>query len=398
MITSFKLPDLVLGVNIRADVRGAKAAARQLRNAVASEFARAGGMGMGGGGGGGNGLQSGAVAGLLAGSLAGNIAGNALASVEALRQKARKMRLSTTEWARGKTAKEVFGSARWAKTKAASDAAWEAAVNLRSSWDAAGITGGGASGGMRAGTGRGRWKNTYEQATSMGMVYNRSIKVWVPETEKALKKATAKATQVGLLQGLKKALRLWHFLIGGLIIGTVVGGAKRMMGPALQYIRATGTTTGRYGRFSNAMEATPAALRNVSVQFGLMAIQLLNLGEALQDFNRILVQLGSVLGWLGEQKWLMWFIKGNPNLVLTRLANWALGKLPTGAGGVNLGAGGGLTGQMAPAALQGSVQAYSILQGNLMNYALQTARNTKQTVDALNKIIERAPAMGVVNP
>jgi hypothetical protein len=252
---------------------------------------------------------------------------------------------------------------------------------------------------MRAGQGKGSWQNQYERVASMGLVYNRSIKVWIPETSKAINKAvdnaTAKGTQVGLLKGLRKALRLWHFLIGGLITGFIVGGVKRMMSPALQYIRNTGTTTGRYGRFSNAMEATPSALRNVNVQFGLMAIQLLNLDDAMQGFNRILVQTGSVMAWLGEQKWLKAILLSHPNVLGLRALNWALGKLPTGKGGVDLG-GGGFSGRMAPAALQGSVEAYRIIQGNLMNYAAATARNTKQTVDALNKIIERAPAMGVV--
>lgn len=378
MITSFKLPDLVLGVNIRADVTGARAAARQLRNAVASEFARAGGLGLPGMGGGAGAAAGASTAAVLGGSAA--IASTIHELRAQLNTQLDSAIASLNEW------KKKFPGAFKEPTGEAFDAASFINPDFKK-----------RSGGMRAGQGKGSWQNSYERVASMGLVYNRSLKVWVPATKKAAAKAVGEGTQLGLLQGLKKALCLWHFLIGGLIVGLVVGGAKRMMGPALQYIRNTGTTTGRYGAFSNAMEATPSALRNVSVQFGLMAIELFNLDEALQDFNRILVQMGSVLGWLGEQKWLMWFIKGNPNLVLSRLVNFALGKLPTGAGGVDLGAG-GLSNRLSPAALQGSVQAYSILQGNLMNYALQTARNTKQTVDALNKIIERAPAMGVVNP
>jgi hypothetical protein len=250
---------------------------------------------------------------------------------------------------------------------------------------------------MRAGQGKGSWQNSYERVASMGLVYNRSLKVWVPATKKAAAKAVGEGTQVGLLQGLKKALRLWHFLIGGLIVGLVVGGAKRMLGPALGYIRATGTTTGRYGRFSAEAYGANVALRNVSVQFGLMAIEVFRLDAVLSDFNRALVQLGSAFAWIGKNVGgLLSFLAKVTGLgLLLKAINIILKALPTGAGGVNLGAG-GLSSKMAPAALQGSVQAYSILQGNLLNYAAATARNTKQTVDALNKIIERAPQMGVV--
>jgi hypothetical protein len=46
--------------------------------------------------------------------------------------------------------------------------------------------------------------------------------------------------------------------------------------------------------------------------------------------------------------------------------------------------------------MQGSVEAYRIVQQTLVNYASQTARNTKETAEYLKQIMERAPAMGVV--
>jgi hypothetical protein len=244
------------------------------------------------------------------------------------------------------------------------------------------------------------WPSLYEQSLGFQAAAQAGLGA-ARESRRNLKNATAdavsKGTQVGLLKGLRKALRLWHFLIGGLITGFIVGGVKRMMSPALQYIRNTGTTTGRYGRFSNAMEATPSALRNVNVQFGLMAIQLLNLDDAMQGFNRILVQTGSVMAWLGEQKWLKAILLSHPNVLGLRALNWALGKLPTGKGGVDLG-GGGFSGRMAPAALEGSVETYRTIQGRMMDYAAQTARNTAETSATLQKIVDRAPLMGVVNP
>lgn len=373
MITSFKLPDLVLGVNIRADVRGAKAAARQLRNAVASEFARAGGAGLAGLGGGA------AAAAAAGGGMLAPFLGSALGSMIGTQAGGGRGMMPFLPQLTGKAGPPLLG------------------------------LGGKPIIDVRNRTGMLSWPNQFRKyLRDKDLVDEMVGKLvdfagFIGQGARGLftrmftgtSAAVGKGTQVGLLSGLRKSLRLWHFLIGGLIIGTVVGGAKRMMGPALQYIRNTGTTTGRYGAFSNAAEATPSALRNVSVQFGLMAIELLDLDKALQGFNRVLVQTGSVMAWLGQQKWLKLLLQSSGNVAWLKLINQVLNKLPTGKGGVDLGKG-GFSSRMAPAALQGSVQAYSILQGNLMNYAAATARNTKQTVDALNKIIERAPQMGVV--
>jgi hypothetical protein len=374
MITSFKLPDLVLGVNIRADVTGARAAARQLRNAVASEFARAGGMGAAGiGAAGGAGGVGGAV---LAGSavIAQSVSGlntqldAAIASLNAWKQK-------------------VPGA-----PKEPTGEPFDAASFINPNFGKRG-------GGMRAGQGKGSWQNQYERVASMGLVYNRAIRVWVPAVEKATNTATAKGTQTGLLKGLRKALRLWHFLIGGLIVGAVVGGVKGALSPALQYIRNTGTTGGRYGAFAEHAGNTPSALRNVRVQFGLMAIQLLELDQVCREFNHILVQLGSAFEWLGKQSWLKRGIEAQKyslwNLPWTVL--WrALQYVPGGTGGTDLGSGNRMG--FGGGALEGSVEAYRTIQGRMMDYAAQTARNTAEMSAAMQKILDRGPAMGVVNP
>jgi len=78
-----------------------------------------------------------------------------------------------------------------------------------------------------------------------------------------------------------------------------------------------------------------------------------------------------------------------------KMAGWVLGKMGIKpSAGVDLG--GGMSTRLPGAALEGSVEAYRIIQGTLMRYAAETARNTKETAGALKEIINRAPAMGVV--
>jgi len=105
------------------------------------------------------------------------------------------------------------------------------------------------------------------------------------------------------------------------------------------------------------------------------------------------------MAWLGQNEWIgkivRWSNELNPVMAPTNMFFKLLKLLPTGEGGVDLGS--GLPGgRMAGAMLQGSVEAYRTIQQTMMNYAAQTAKNTKDTAEAMKKILERAPQMGVV--
>jgi hypothetical protein len=82
MISTFRLPDLVLGVRIQADVTGTRQAARDLKNAVGRELGTGGGTTGGGGGGFGGGLLGGLLgAGMMGGR--GSTGGGVTAPVKA---------------------------------------------------------------------------------------------------------------------------------------------------------------------------------------------------------------------------------------------------------------------------------------------------------------------------
>lgn len=373
MLTSFKLTPLVLGVTIRADTTGARQAAQELRRAVAREFARAGGLGISGvpgaaaiGGGGG-----GAVAGLLGGAAAASLLGGR--GAPKLLPEATALQ---TDYRRSLNQLTILRGLAGASRKIAMAAFDAKKLNWQDRWTE--MMGFQAAAQAAAGV-------AHEYRRKLGGAVNAGVE---------------QGTTKGFLASLKSNFRLfknfWTLIIGTLILGTIQKSIQAMQ-PALRYIRATGTTTGRYGAFSQEARESASAVANVKVQFGLMTIQLLKLDEQLRGFNRLMVQLGSVMAWLGESEWMSRLVRLAQIIPLapTYLAGQLMQLLPTGSGGVDLG--NGLPGsRMAGAMLQGSVEAYRTIQQTMMNYAAQTARNTKDTADAVKKILERAPQMGVV--
>jgi hypothetical protein len=273
--------------------------------------------------------------------------------------------------------------------------------------------------------------------------------------------------------GLKR-MKLMSAIVAGLAMGFlskyiigVVGGSVRS---ALGYIKNV-NAGGDYGNFREELYRLRAVLTNIRVQFGLMLIDILRLGDALRAMQSILLRVVNVFMWFRESPKAQFaallvvlvaisaavaaigvaavlagmalaamagvalgtvavaflavfavilqialliglflisvgammnkfggkgFLEGGLIKTLIKGIETMASLLPEPKAGVDLGGGGGLSSRMGGAALEGSVEAYRTIQGTLMRYAAETAKNTKEAAGALKQILNRAPAMGVV--
>lgn len=390
MISSFRLPDLVLGVAIKADTSGSRQAAQELKSSLQKEMGSIGGRG----GGMGSALLSGAVAGSVVSSTANKVAATIAKTVEEIRKDIWKKIIAEAKPSAkgplrgGQAFSEVF----------ARD--WKGPGNWR-------------FGDWRNSLGAVQWRARQAQlsaelnpfgrkpATDISRMVASSAAGATATAAAAAGGAAAAAAAAkksgGILASLRSFRSIWHLIIGVLIVGTIMQVVKTLL-PALDYIRKV-RPQGKFGVFGEQADIMQATARNVSVQWGLMIIQLLELDKVLAAFNDRLIQLGSLFGWLGENKGIAFLVKtllsANPNIQMLKFLNWAASKLPQGNGGIDLGAG-GPSARLGGAALEGSVEAYRIIQGTLARYAAETAKNTKEAAGALKQILNRAPAMGVV--
>jgi hypothetical protein len=366
VISSFRLPDLVLGDAIKADTSGSRQAAQELKKSIQREMGVIGG-GRGGGMGGA----------LLAGAVAGGVGGQAATAgvVPAINRVANNWR--TVALAIHQANRKIFAAAQAAASVG----------NIAEVTRLSDIMAGGHAGGLRAAQARYAASKAAGGATATAAA----------AAGGAAATAAAATSSRGILASLRSFRSIWHLIIGVLIVGTIMEAVKSLL-PALDYIRKV-RPQGRYGVFGEQADIMQATLRNVGVQWGLMIIQLLELDKVLAAFNDRLVQLGSLFGWIGENKGIAWLIKtlisANPNMQMLKFLNWIASQLPQGNGGIDLGAG-GPGARLGGAALEGSVEAYRTIQGTLMRYAAETAKNTKEAAGALKQILNRAPAMGVV--
>jgi len=231
----------------------------------------------------------------------------------------------------------------------------------------------------------------------------KSIKAGARAAAPAVTKATAAAVKNGSIKGFVSSASYMRGVWGLVITGIIVGAfrtAIAAMAPSLSYIRTTGTQEGRYGDFSTNLSQIEVLLKNVGIQFGLMVIDLYELDKAMSDIIPVLVQIANLFEWMGKQEWIKTIIKLNElSQVNFQIAKWGLGFFAKGAnegtGGVDLGQGMAMS-KLAGAAMEGSVAAYRTIQGTMMKYASETAKNTKEAAGALKKILDRAPEMGVV--
>jgi hypothetical protein len=265
MLTSFKLTPLVLGVTIRADTTGARLAAQQLRQAVAREFARVGGLGLLPGGGGTAGLLgaggggSNALA-IAAGSALGGLLGRGRGVMPRLQLPNLTGKAGLPD-SSPIDVKNTYGESRFGRYFRVLGEQYTASSMWEKRLGASMISG------IYAGT-------TYAKRALSGVA-------------DAFGLGLGNAWEKGAIRGIRATRRLWTFLIGALVIGTIQKVIQAFQ-PALRYIRATGAG-GRYGEFSGQAFQTSAALKNVAVQFGLMEINVLKLNEALSGFNRVLI-------------------------------------------------------------------------------------------------------------
>ena len=226
-----------------------------------------------------------------------------------------------------------------------------------------------------------------------------------PAITKTLSKATAAGTAQGFMSSVGIFRSLWGLVITAMIVSTVKTMIAAMM-PAIKYIRATGTTTGEYGQFSKQMTEFGAVWENLKVQFGLMVISVGDLVSTVGEIIPLMIKLSELFSYIADNeifkmvaKTMLTPVMFNPWLL--KAWNWATDKM-----GVGNGWGGkelpkklddNLPGaKVAGAAMEGSVEAYRTIQGTMMRYAAETAKNTKVAADALQKIMQRAPEMGVV--
>jgi len=399
MLSSFKLPDLVLGVSIKADTAGAREAARQLRTAVQSEMNKLTPVGGGGGGGtgGGGGGRGGGSATALAAMGIGSQVGSQISQItsqagvnyhQILENINRNFPYNPVERQREQALLDQF---------------------------AAGLN--------QAERQREKQKVGRAQRASLTPTYNprsglqgyggvpmpapidvaKSIKAGARAAAPAVTKATAAAVKNGSIKGFVSSASYMRGVWGLVITGIIVGAfrtAIAAMAPSLSYIRTTGTQEGRYGDFSTNLSQIEVLLKNVGIQFGLMVIDLYELDKAMSDIIPVLVQIANLFEWMGKQEWIKTIIKLNElSQVNFQIAKWGLGFFAKGAnegtGGVDLGQGMAMS-KLAGAAMEGSVAAYRTIQGTMMKYASETAKNTKEAAGALKKILDRAPEMGVV--
>ena len=401
MIPSFRLPDLVLGVALKADVSGSRQAAQDLKRSIQKEM----GVVSGGGGGG----RGGGVGGsLLAGA----------AAVSAVSAAANKV----------------------AKTAKLRDDIWKKIIDDAKPAFRGPLRGGQAFNNVfardwkgPAGTRFGDWRNSFgaiqwrakqaqvaAELNTLGRKPATDISRMVA-TSKAASSATAATAAAAGIKAATRSGNWWATLGASFAQGNITRGIamaakrfwpllivllawefiKHVMIPAIKaavgYIKRSGAG-GTLGEFGKRAGETPVLLKNVAVQFGLMWIELLNLLPVLEDFNAILIRVASLVNYVREQKWLSaasrMSMSLNPYVMWFKGLNWLIQKIPLGSGGADLGA--GRSPKLAGAYLEGSVEAYSNIRGTMQRYAADTARNTKETSDTLKKILARAPEMGVV--
>ena len=382
MISSFRLPDLVLGVSIRADTTGARQAAQQLKAAIGSQFGSAGGVG--------GGTAGGRFLGNLLGSGAGGLLGAAATRALLPAPKMKQLVATMTKTMTFEVEDGLKKSARQLKTKSSGLLPYPAPLGFRKKMGtpptynisnlAAGV-GAGKAASAAAGAGAKAAAGSSGWWTNLG------------------------ATFAGghMMRGIKMAAKkFWPLLIVLLAYEFI----KHVMVPAIKaatgYIRRSGAT-GYYGEYGRRISETPVLLKNVQVQFGLMAITLLDLLPIMESLNAGLMRLGTVFGWMAK----------HPAMIKSQLAGmgaigaylvalpyvmkfvaWATKWLPD-TGGQDLGTG-GRSPKLAGAMLEGSVEAYSTIRGTMQRYAADTARNTRETSETLKKILARGPEMGVV--
>lgn len=391
-MTPFRLPDLVLGVSIVADTSGARQAGRDLKNAVNQGFNGPGGGGGGGGGAGGGGL--GTFGGSLLGSLIGTgglrdwkTAEGRIAKLKGFMAKPVKSTLLLPSPSalvrRGRGGHPGEREAQYATIDAPNlfyKKAIPSAASVAGAAKSAAKTMAGQAKAMASGL-KGVWGRFAKTALSSGMFA-----------------ALSKGNIMGML--LKFGKVFWPLLIVALVAALFAKVVYPAVKAAFGYIRNVGAR-GKYGEFGQEAASTPTLLKNAQVQFGLMAITLLNLNSVLVNVNLGLMRLGTVFSFIADHplgfKMAMMasgigaFIVAVPYILdlLEFVTRW----IPT-TGGKDLGA--GRSGKLGGAMLEGSVEAYSTIQGTMQRYAAQTAKNTKESSDALKRILARGGDMGVV--
>lgn len=440
MISSFRLPDLVLGVRIRADVTGARQAARDLKNAVGRELGTGGGTT---GGGTGGGFGGGLLGGLLG---AGMMGGGKLSS---------------------KAPRGIFGGGMGFKSKGKYERSISDMGMLLALGDGAfskaeigavekvlGGKGLSSTAGKTVtafGAGKLAWRNKAKiSGTKLAGVLNTlGVKEIAQPYLSALSTGlvagavgkSAAGPAAGLGRGSKFSPRMFSRIgraagLGGLGgLGATMMMVGRFLGPlgfaligaalafkmamsfvvsslstATNWIRKMGITAGAFGNFTAQLDNFTVVWRNLKLEFGLMLIKVFDLGSLFQSMIPVIVLLSQLVKEVTETPKAQGFIKG----FLLKVAPWAtpegwnaLGEFigatnpvgaPWGATGRSVPTTGPLAGisnsvNMSPAALQGSMEASRIINQSIMSDTTQTARNTKLCADTLQQILYRSPEL-----
>ena len=439
MISSFRLPDLVLGVSIRADVRGAKQAARDLKNAVGRELGTTGGGSGGGGGGGfGGGLLGGVLgAGMLGGGIKGKVpranfkgglgfkkrpgikgyGGKTLTSSDLIQLLAMKeLGFSSVEL---REVEKVLGSSSLSSTAGKSITPFNAG---KLAWrNKAKISGKRLAEGLHS-LGIKEIATPYFSALGLGLVGG--------AVGSGIEKKAGAAAGIGKRS--KFSPRMFSRIgrmagLGGLGgIGATMMMVVRFLGPlgfaliaaalafkmamsfvvsslttAVSWIRRMGIHHGEFGNFSAQIDNFTVVWRNLKLEFGLFLIQVFQLGAILQNIVPIFASVAQAINVLANNKIFRAYMRlamaiipsgyvFNPQV--WKGANNLLGVPNTG----NERIGRGTALNMSPAALEGSAEASRIVNSAVMAYQAETARNTKRCAETLQQILNRAPELGVV--
>jgi hypothetical protein len=364
MIESFKLPDLVLGVRIRADTTGARRAAQDLSRSVSREINRpiSGTPYSGAGRASGGGLGS-AMLGSGLGAMLGIRGLPAMKKVSAFNA------MSASAGTRGldvlATINELFGQK-----------ATQGYLKFM----------GGDKGLLSLVR---QFKPAQAQA-AVGIMGKIALLFGTVGSSRGILGLVSKLARATGFSKLGTISRLFPLLAKfgpiGLVLAAIAGAFMsfvKSLRAASEYIRKSALPKSSiYRRFTDQSDKVSASLTNIWRQLGLMFINVYPLVQLLESLNVTLRGLGSLTAFLTPIFKLNALI--NPFVWQIRLLNMALSLLPKFAGGVSLPQ--ASPGRFAPAATEGSVEAYRIVNQSMSDYAARTATATEQSAGWLRRL------------
>jgi len=197
-------------------------------------------------------------------------------------------------------------------------------------------------------------------------------------------------------------------LIGAaLAFGAAIKAVSHALTSATDYIRKT-HMDGQFGNFISQLDNFRTVWRAMWVEFGLAIIQIADLDGLLKSIVPVFAGFVNVFKSLGESKMLKFLWSVTPIGSTLGSSKWwksgldamdmlgIIDKEKLAITGNERVTSSGFSAQMAPAALQGTVEASRIINQAGMQYAASTAHNTRRTAETLQQMLNRGQQLGVV--